>query len=630
MQIALSDSRNALYELAVSHRRAGRIHDALLALKRIEDLYPPFGSMFEELGFCLIGANERTKAALAFARAAELNPCLIDSWRALEKLFTESGRAAQAQEATTQVAQLAALPRDIQLACSKFFDGDRVMAEDLVRRYLTVHGEHVEALRLLAKMAADAGVEHDSEALLHRAVSLAPSHLAARHELVLVLLKRQKHEAAREQTKQLLASSPDHPVYRTLYAEAIAGMGDYNQALPLYGELVQGGSQDPELYVTIGNALKTTGKTAEAIDAYRCAIAARPGFGEPYWGLANLKTYRFTDAEISLMQKNEKIKSIPPEEQYHLCFALGKALEDRGRFDEAFDYYERGNAVKKATLPYNPETLERATRQQIAECTPEFFAARSGFGCPSNAPLFIVGLPRSGSTLVEQILASHSAVEGTLELADIPRLAQELRAGEAAARSGYQGILGTLPVDLARKLGERYLSDTLPYRSSGRAGAPRPRFTDKMPNNFLYLDLIHLILPNARILDVRREPMACGFGIYKQLFANGQRFAYSQEDIGRYYRMYVELMAHWERVLPGKILRIQYEDLVDQLEPNVRRILDFCGLEFEPNCVEFHRTRRNVHTPSSEQVHQPIYRDGLEHWRHFERWLAPLKRAVAA
>ena len=628
MQIALSESRNALYELAVSHRRAGRIHDALLALKRIEDLYPPFGSMFEELGFCLVGANQRAKAALAFARAAELNPCLIDSWRALEKLFTESGRAADAQEAASQVAQLAALPRDIQLACSKFFDGDRVLAEDLVRQYLTVHGEHVEALRLLAKMASDAGAELDSEILLSRAVVLTPDHFPARHELVLVLLKRQKHAAALEHITKLLSSSPGHPVYRSLYAEATAGMGDYNKALPLYAELLKEGSKDPELYIAIGNALKTTGKTEEAIDAYRYATTAKPGFGEPYWALANLKTYRFTDAEISLMQQCEKIKAIPPEDHYYLCFALGKALEDRERFTEAFEYYERGNARKKATLAYNPEILERAARQQITECTPEFFAARSGFGCPSTAPIFIVGMPRSGSTLVEQILASHSQVDGTPELANSPRLAQELRSSEAGERAGYQGMLGALAADLARKLGERYLSDTRPYRG-GNAGTPRPRFTDKMPNNFLHLDLIHLILPNARILDVRREPMACGFGIYKQLFANGQRFAYSQEDIGRYYRMYVELMVHWERVLPGKILRVQYEDLVNHLEPNVRRILDFCGLEFEPACMEFHRTRRNVHTSSSEQVHQPIYRDGLEHWRHFERWLAPLKRALA-
>ena len=617
MQTALPESREALYRLAVSNRRAGRITEALLALKRIEELYPPFGSQFEELGFCLVAVNDRSKAALAFARAAELNPCLIESWRALERLFAASGRTAEAQQAASQVAQLSALPGEIQLACAKFFDGDRVLAEDLIRQYLAVHGEHVEALRLLAKMASDAGVEYDSEVLLHRAVSLAPEHLAARHELVLALLKRQKHEPAREHILQLLASAPTHPVYRALHAEALAGMGNYNKALPIYGELLQEDPQDARLYITIGDALKTTGKTEEAIDAYRYATAARPGSGAPFWGLANLKTYRFTDAEITLMQQHEVNKATAAADRWHLCFALGKAMEDRGRFAEAFEYYERGNALKKASLKYSPEALEQSARQQMSVCTQEFFAARRNFGCPSAAPIFIVGMPRSGSTLVEQILASHSQVDATLELADIPRLAQELRSGDMG-----------LTAELSRKLGERYLSDTRVYRI-GKAGAPRPRFTDKMPNNFQHLDLIQLLLPNAKVLDVRREPLACGFGIFKQLFANGQRFAYSLEDIGRYYRMYTGLMEHWERVLPGKILRVQYEDLVNDLEPNVRRILDFCGLAFEPACVEFYRTRRHVHSPSSEQVQQPIYREGLEQWRHFERWLAPLKRTLA-
>ena len=620
MQTALSESREALYRLAVRHRRAGRITEAIQALKRIEDLYPPFGSLFEELGLCLVAANDRSNAALAFARAAELNPCLIGSWRALENLFTAAGRTAEARQAASQVAELAALPGQIQLACSKFFDGERALAEDLVRQYLSAHGEHVEALRLLAKMAADAGVEYDSELLLNRAVSLAPEHLAARHELVLALLKRQKHELARGHITRLLASAPTHPGYRALHAEALAGTGDYNKALPIYGELLKEDPKDAELYVTVGDALKTTGKTAEAIDAYRYAMAARPGFGAPYWGLANLKTYRFTDAELKLMQQHEMNKATGAEDRYHLCFALGKALEDRDRFAEAFDYYERGNALKKATLNYKPETLENSARQQMSVCTSEFFATRRDFGSPSTAPIFIVGLPRSGSTLVEQILASHSQVDGTLELADIPRLAQELRSADAGLQS--------MTAELSRKLGERYLSDTRPYRAAG-AGGPRPRFTDKMPNNFQHLDLIQLLLPNAKVIDVRREPLACGFGIFKQLFANGQRFAYSLEDIGRYYRIYVELMAHWERVMPGKILRMQYEDLVNNLEPSVRRVLDFCGLEFEPACVEFHRSRRTVHSPSSEQVHQPIYREGLEQWRHFERWLAPLKRTLA-
>jgi tetratricopeptide (TPR) repeat protein len=624
MQSDLPDSREALYRLAVSQRRAQRVPEAIATLQQLESRYPPFGSLFEEVGLCLLLANEPAKALLAFARAVELNNCLLDSWRALEQLYRAAGQQTQAQQASAQVAVLSALPREIQLACSRFFDGNRVVAEELTRQYMAIHGEHVEALRLLAKMATDAGAEYDAELMLQRAVALAPEHETARHELALVLLSRQKHTAARAQVTRLLAASPAHSAYRRLDAEAAAGTGNYSEALPLYGSLLRENPQDPDLYLAIGNALKTTGKTAEAVDSYHYAIAARPGYGEAYWALANLKTYGFSDAELTAMRQGEASSNTTPVDRYHLCFALGKALEDLGHFQESFEYYERGNALKRATLHYRPGALEQVAQRQTAVCTPQFFAARQQWGSASNAPIFIVGLPRSGSTLVEQILGSHSQVEGTLELADIPRLVQELQTGMRDGRPGYPELLGALSADQCRHLGEKYLADTAAYRTG------KPRFTDKMPNNFRHLGLLHLILPSARIIDVRREPMACGFSIFKQLFANGQRFAYSLEEIARYYRMYVQLMAHWERVLPGKILRVQYEDLVSELEPTVRRMLDFCGLEFESGCVEFHRTRRTVHTPSSEQVHQPLYRESLDQWRNYERWLAPLRRALAS
>jgi tetratricopeptide (TPR) repeat protein len=626
----LPETRDSLFRLATRQRRAQRPLEAIETLKRLESLYPPNGSLFEELGFCLL-PEKPVNAIAAFERAVSLNSCLLESWRALKDLYRASGRAIDASNAAAQIGQLATLPGEIQLACSKFFDGDVNVAEDLVRNYIGVHGEHPEALRLLAKMASDAGAEFDSELLLQKAVALAPAHEAARQELALVLLKRQKHEQARVQIMQLLQTSPGNRAYRALLAAATAGVGDYKNALPLYGELLKETPQDPDLYLAVGNALKTTGKTEEAIDSYRYATrTGGSGIGEAFWALANLKTYRFTDPDITLMRERETSTTTTPVDRYHLCFALGKALEDRSRFVESFEYYERGNALKRASLRYRPETFEHMVQRQTAFATPEFFAARKGWGHESPAPIFIVGLPRSGSTLVEQILASHSQVQGTLELADLPRLVQELHASEPAQRlGGYPGVLGALNAAMCKGFGEKYLWETKPYRT-GTDGGSRPRFTDKMPNNFQYLDLVQLILPNAKILDVRREPMACGFSIYKQLFANGQRFAYSQEDIGRYYRMYVGLMAHWERVLPGKILRVQYEDLVSDLEPNVRRVLDFCGLPFEPACVEFYRTRRDVHTPSSEQVQQPIYKDGIDQWRHFERWLAPLKRTLGA
>ena len=625
-----TERRDELCRLAATQRRAGRVPEALETLKRAESLYPPFGSLFEELGFCLLAMSAPAKAIAPFERAVSLNMCLLGSWRALASLYGASGRTADAQKAADRIAQLAALPGEIQLACSRYFDGQVRIAEKMVRRYIATHGEHVEALRLLGRIAADSGAEFHAELLLQRALDVAPNHEVARHELALVLLTRQKHEQARSELRKLLTAVPGDRTYRSLYAAAVAGIGDFKTALPLYGELLKEAPRDADLYLAIANALKTAGKTQEAIDSFHyAAAAAESGFGAAFWGLANLKTYRFKDAEIALMQQRETSAATVPVDRLHLCFALGKALEDRNRFAESFEYYERGNVLRRATQRYRPETLELLASRQVSFCTPEFFASRKGNGCESSAPIFIVGLPRSGSTLIEQILASHSQVEGTLELANIPRLAQELKWGEPEAPLGYPGVLGTLTAEMCKRLGQNYLRDTAPYRT-GKVGGPAPRFTDKMPNNFQYLDLVHLVLPNAKIIDMRREPMACGFSIFKQLFANGQRFAYSLEDIGRYYRMYVGLMAHWERVWPGKILRVQYEDVVHDLEPAVRRILDFCGLEFEPACLEFHRSRRNVHTPSSEQVHQPLYKEGNDQWHHFERWLAPLKRALAA
>jgi tetratricopeptide (TPR) repeat protein len=607
---------------AANERRAGRIVAALELLRKLEERHPPFGGLFEETGFCLLHAAQTEKALLAFQRAVELNPCLLESWRTLARLHEASARQSEARHAADQARQLAGLPEEIRTACANFYDGESAAAEELVRGYLATKGEHVEALRLLAKIANDAGALHDAELLLQRALAHAPGHEAARHELALVLLKRHKHRESLEYATQLLAVAPDSQPYRRLYAEATAGMGDYNRALPIFGELLRESPRDSQLYLAVGEALKTTGETGQAAAAYQLATASSAGFGAAFWGLANLKTYRFTPIEIERMMRAQMSSSTGSDDRYHLCFALGKALEDAGRFAQAFEYYARGNELKKATAPYRPQALEAITQRQMAFCTREFFASRAGFGVDSRAPIFIVGLPRSGSTLIEQILASHSQVDGTMELAHIPRLALELRQSERAAQVGYPQILGELTARMCDTFGSGYLRDTAPYR------AGKPRFTDKMPNNFQHLDLVQLTLPNARVLDIRREPMACCFAIFKQLFANGHHFAYNLADIARYYRLYVDLMAHWERILPGKILRVQYEDVVTDLDSNVRRILEFCGLDFEPACLEFHRTRRNVHTPSAAQVQQPLYREAIDQWRNFEPWLAPLRQAL--
>ncbi len=359
------------------------------------------------------------------------------------------------------------------------------------------------------------------------------------------------------------------------------------------------------------------------IEVYRAAAAARPGFGDAYWSMANLKTYRFTEEELERMRREEAAPGIGDVDRYHLCFALGKAFEDRADYERSFHYYARGNKLKRAESRYRAAILETNTAHQKDTCTREFFRARAGYGVRDPDPIFIVGLPRSGSTLLEQILASHSLVEGTQELADIPRYVAELQGREPDLNNPrYPRVLAQLQAEDFRTLGERYLRETRVYRST------RPFFIDKMPNNFRHLGLIHLMLPNARIIDARREPMACCFSNLKQLFASGQEFTYSIDDIARYYRTYLELMAHWDEVLPGRVLRVWHEDVVDDLETHVRRILDFCGLDFEPACVEFYKTARSIRTASSEQVRQPIFRDGLDQWKHFEPWLGELETAL--
>jgi predicted Zn-dependent protease len=617
------ENRDVLYMLAVSQRYQQQIPAALATLERLEELHPSYPRLFQERGHCYVALRQAAPAIAAFERAVTLNSVLRASWEALRVLYGMAGRKAEAASAAANVARLASLPVELVTAISMFCDGEIAASEELVRRYLLSHGDDIEGMRLLAQIGVQHDVLDDAELLLENVLKIAPEYHAARYDYATVLLKRHKHVQAREQMERLLRIAPGNRMYQTTYATVCTGFGDYERALPLYRTLVQENPGDPELHLSIGHALKTQGRTAEAIEAYRAAARARPAFGEAYWSLANLKTYRFTDAELARMRAEEASPRIALEDRYHLCFALGKALEDRGEYAESFACYERGNALKKTECRYRPGITERNVRLQKAVCTAQFFAARSGYGSESRAPILIVGLPRSGSTLIEQILASHSEVEGTMELADIPRLVQGLEGRESEqGEPRYPGVLAQLSAADCARLGEQYLADTLAYRKG------RPRFIDKMPNNFRHLGLIHLILPNAKVIDARREPMACCFSNFKQLFASGQQFTYSLEDIARYYRSYVELMDHWERVLPGSILRVQHEEVVADLEASVRRILGFCCLPFEPACVEFHRTERQVHSASSEQVRRPIYKEGLEQWRHFEPWLGPLRAGL--
>ena len=610
------ENRDVLYLQAVAERLAGDIPAALTTLTELERLHPRFSGLYQERGHCHVARREAPAAIESFLRAVNINPALPASWRLLESLYRMAGQEREALQAAEHVATLRQLPSDVVTATALFSDGELAPAEQLIRAYLQTDRDHIEAMRLLARIGLEREVLDEAQVLLARVLELAPDYHLARFEYAQALARRHLYLEARGEVQRLLRLDPANRNYRTLQALTLVGLGQHEQALALYRELLAGAAQPGELHLSIAHSLKTLGYTAAAIAEYRAAAASRPGYGEAYWSLANLKTYRFSDAEVGDMEAAEAGPTASVADRYHLCFALGKALEDRARYAQSFGYYERGNARKRAAGAYRPETIEAGAGRQREVCTAPLFAQHVTGGSPAADPIFIVGLPRAGSTLIEQILASHSAVEGTQELADIPRMV-------AGLQGTYPQALARLTAADFRRLGEQYLRDTRAYRATAK-----PRFIDKMPNNFRHIGLIHLILPNARIIDVRREPMACCFSNFKQLFAHGQTFAYGLEDIARYYRTYLELMRHWDEVLPGRVLRVHYEDVVADLEGSVRRLLDHCGLDLEPACLAFHETERSVRTASSEQVRQPIYRDGLEQWRHYDPWLGPLREAL--
>ena len=623
--------RDALYMAAVSLRYLKRMPEALTTLEELEKWHPRFSRLYQERGYCFVAQRDAPRAIEAFESALRLNAALPASWNRLEALYRLIGKPADAERAAAQSRRIAAIAPEVVAAEGLFSEGDLADAEEIVRRYLQSKNPlDPDGMWLLAKIGMKLNILDDAEVLLETVLKIKPDDRVIRHDYAIVLALRHKHQRALEEVGKLLAADPKNRAFRTTHAAILMGLGRHDAALPLYREVLAETPHDPDLHLSIAHALKTLNRSHEAMASYRAASALRPSYGEAYWSFANLKKYPFTDEEVATMRVEEERAQIELPDRYHLCFALGKALEDRGQYEAAFGYYERGNALKKSETRYKPGSIEYNTRLVQQTFTGEFFATRRGWGCQSPGPIFIVGLPRSGSTLIEQILASHSQVEGTMELSNIPRLVQSLQGRDNYDSykkfwDQYIAAISTRGADEFRRDGAEYLAETQIYRVEGK-----PFFTDKNPNNFRNIGLLQLILPNAKIIDARRGAMACCFSNYKQLFATGQEFTYSLEDLGSYYRWYIELMEHWDRVLPGKVLCVQHEQLVDDLEANVRRILDFCGLEFEPACLEYWKTERRIHTVSSEQVRRPVSREGIDQWRHFEPWLGPLRQALGS
>ena len=516
---------------------------------------------------------------------------------------------------TSWLSRLGQYPLRLIEAAVAMNANDIPRAEFLLRNHLKEDPFEVAAIRMLAEVAGRIGRYRDSEALLRRALELSPAFTAARANLALVLYRQNRPTEAIAELDRVLAEEPENPGHANLQAAALGRIGEFDDAIVLYQQVLEKAPNQPRVWMSFGHMLKTVGRLEEGVEAYRKAIELMPTLGEVWWSLANLKTVRFTGEDIAAMQAALASGEVAKDDRFHLDFALGKAFEDRGEPEPAFAHYAAGNALRRTELDYDADETERLVDRLIQISTPEFFAASAGQGCDAPDPIFVLGMPRAGSTLVEQILSSHSLIEGTTELPDIPALARR--------DQRYPLHLPELTPEQLAGQGEEFLK-----RSRIQRKTERPFFIDKLPNNWMHIPYIRLILPNAKIVDARRHPLGCCFSNFKQHFAKGQAFSYSLDDMGRYYRDYVRLMAHLDRVQPGLVHRVTYENMVDDTEAEVRALLDYCGVEFEPACLAFHQTERAVRTPSSEQVRQPIYRDGTEAWKPFSAQLDPLRAAL--
>ena len=613
----------ALLILAASHNALGRHQAALDIVAPLAAEQPRWAMAHFEHGRALCALGRPVDGRVAMRRALALKPDLPGGWLALaDQCMAQGDTAAATQAYASHVRHSSRDPGLLQAATA--LCEDRIPeAEALLRAHLKRAPTDVAAIRMLAEVAGRLGRDEDAETLLARCLELAPDFHAARQNYALVLNRGNRQAEALQQADALLAVEPGNASYRNLKAVILSRLGDADQAIALYEGIVAEHPNHPKLWTSYGHALKTAGFQSRAVDAYRRAIAVDAGHGEAYWSLANLKTVRFDDSDIAAMQAQLARSDLADEHRHHLDFALGKALEDAGDYEASFRHYLAGNTLRRETAPHDPNETTARMRRARSTYTRDFFAQRAGYGSDAPDPIFIVGLPRAGSTLIEQILSSHSQVEGTMELPEVISMTRMLRQRAHAPHGTYHDVLATVAPEELRSLGEHYLARTRIHR---RAGAPF--FIDKMPNNFAHVGLIHLMLPNAKIIDARRHPLACCLSGFKQHFARGQNHTYDLHDLGRYYRDYVELMAHFDEVLPGRVHRVVYERMVDDTESEVRSLLAYCGLPFEDNCLRFFENPRAVRTASSEQVRKPIYREGIDHWRHYEPWLTPLKEAL--
>jgi tetratricopeptide (TPR) repeat protein len=608
-------------EEALAHARELLGRAPSLAARQAAEILrvvPGHAATLAVLGEALAAQGKVGPSIAALRQALSKDPLRPDVWRLLAAQLAQAGDFAGVGMA--QAAELRASvhhPR-LQQAAQALVANDIPIAERLLKAHLREDDRDIAALRMLAEVAGRIGRYDDARTLLEHALEIAPTFAPARFNLALVHYRQQRFAQALEQIERLLEAEPGHPAYGNLKAAALTMIGETDAAVDLFEDVLAARPDQPRIWTSYGHSLKTVGRQDDSVAAYRRAIDLEPRLGEAWWSLANLKTVRFGAEDIAAMEAALARDDLSAEDRFHLHFALGKAQEDARAYEPSFAHYAEGNRLRRSAIEHVPAT--RRVERMRAMLTPDVFAARAGQGDPARDPIFVLGMPRAGSTLIEQILSSHSAVEGTQELPDIRAIAGN-HAG--ADRDDYPaGLLALDPARLAA-MGAEYLERTRVHRRTGR-----PLFIDKMPNNWLHVPLIHLILPNATIIDARRHPMACCFSNFKQHFARGQAFSYDLAEMGRYYADYVALMDHVDAVLPGRVHRVHYEAMVADTEGEVRRLLDHVGLPFEPACLRFHENARAVRTASSEQVRRPIFREGLDQHRHYEAWLGSLRDAL--
>ncbi|WP_417440114.1 tetratricopeptide repeat-containing sulfotransferase family protein [Idiomarina abyssalis] len=618
--------KESLYYEAVAYRYLNRLEQAATTLQTLWAQWPEYGRALQELAHTLKAQGKDEDALNHYYQAIRLNPALHASWAAAAKLEAKSGNTEQAERNQQQANFLLRQPKEVLAALNLYHEGKYYKAEKICRAFLQRNPHHIEAMRTLANIGAQLDVMNDAEFLLESVLVLEPDYDLAKFDYIKVLQRRQKHSDAYKHAKELFEKEPDNPLYKALFANLSAALDYDEQALRLYDELIneQKNENIAGIYVAKGHLLKAIGRQQDAVESYQSAYKERADFGDAYWSLANLKTYEFSDSEVDLMERAAEGSKTHLNDRIHFCFALGKAFEQRSNYAKSFGFYKQGNDLKRESSNFKPEVLSQRIEAQGDYFTEEKVKQLPTVSLKAEAtPIFIVGLPRAGSTLVEQILAAHSKIEGTLELPNIPAIAHGLNGRQVQSeKPKYPYVLDELTAEKLEKLGQRYLSETEVYRTGA------PFFTDKMPNNFRHIGLIKTLLPDAKIIDARRNPMDCCFSAYKQLFAEGQEFSYGLDMLADYYRDYVELMAHWQHVYPGAIHTVVHEQLVDDPEAEIKALFEYLELPLEPQCLQSHKAERRVKTASSEQVRQPINAKGIGQWRKFEEQLKPLQDAL--